>query len=306
MNVRRPQDTVPHASELIRRALALQPVLAARAGEADQARRLPEATIAAVREAGLFRIVQPKRWGGYEMDVGVLFDVQRTLSAGDMSAGWVCGLLAMHPCQLALFRDPAAHGVWSDDPETLICSSLMPTGEATMVEGGVRLSGRWKYASGCDHAGWAFLGAAVKDDPQPPHLNRTMFLVPRAELEIVDTWDVVGLRGTGSHDIVVKNAFVPAHRTQPFVNGFRATGAGQAVNTAPLYRLPFGQIFSRGVSTPCLGALQAMLAAFRAYGSGRASLGVRTAEDPVAQLVTAEAAPALDEMPATLHPTFAP
>src|SRR5258708_35691378 len=97
MNVRRPQDTVPHASELIRRALALQPVLAARAGEADQARRLPAATIAAVREAGLFRIVQPKRWGGYELGGGGLVGLQRGLSAGDMSAGCGRGTLGTHP-----------------------------------------------------------------------------------------------------------------------------------------------------------------------------------------------------------------
>ena len=304
MHVIRRQDATPDAAELLRRAKDLAPRLAARAAHGDQACRLAEETIAEAREAGFFRIVRPKRWGGYEMDVATLFDVQMALSEGDMSAGWVCGLLAMHPWQLAVLDDRAAQDVWGDDPETLICSSLMPTGEAVPVEGGFRLSGHWKYSSGCHFAGWAYLGALVAGDPAASFANRTLFLVPRTDFTIVETWDVPGLRGTGSHDLVVTNAFVPSHRTQSFTDSFRGVGPGQTVNRAPLYRLPFGQIFCRGVSTPCLGGLQAMLAAFLTHGASRTAHGQKIAEDPTAQLACAETAAALDEMRLVLHRNF--
>ncbi len=304
MHILRRQDAPPDAAELLRRAKDMAPVLAARAPLGDQACRLPEETIADAREAGFFRIVQPKRWGGYEMDVATLFDVQMALSEGDMSAGWVCGLLAMHPWQLAVLDDRAAQDVWGDDPDVLICSSLMPAGDAVPVEGGFRLSGSWKYSSGCHFAGWAYLGALVAGDPAASFARRTLFLVPRTEFEIVETWDVPGLRGTGSHDIVVKNAFVPAYRTQPFMDSFRGIGPGQAVNRAPLYRLPFGQIFCRGVSTPSLGGLQAMLTAFLTYGASRMAHGQKIAEDPTAQLACAETATALDEMRLVLNRNF--
>ncbi|MBV8538641.1 MAG: flavin-dependent monooxygenase, partial [Alphaproteobacteria bacterium] len=199
--------------------------------------------------------------------------------------------------------DRAAHDVWGDDPQTLICSSLMPGGEAIPVAGGFRLSGRWKYSSGCHFAGWAFLGAPLAGDASPLQ-NRTLFLVPRTDFDIVDNWDVTGLRGTGSHDLVVRDAFVPSYRTQSFMDNLRGVGAGQAVNTSPLYRLPFGQIFCRGVSTPCLGGLQAMLAAFLAYGSTRVARGQRMADDPTAQLLCAETAAALDEMKLILQRNF--
>jgi 3-hydroxy-9,10-secoandrosta-1,3,5(10)-triene-9,17-dione monooxygenase len=282
----------------------LAPVLAARAAHGDQACRLPADTIADAREAGLFRVVQPKRWGGYEMDVGVLFDIQMALSEGDMSAGWVCGLLAMHPWQLAVLDDRAAQDVWGDDPQTLICSSLMPTGKAVPVDGGFRLSGRWKYSSGCHFAGWVYLGALIAGDPTASFANRTLVLVPRADFEIIETWDTPGLRGSGSHDIVVEDAFVPARRTQAFTDSFRGVGPGQAVNRAPLYRLPFGQIFCRGVSTPCIGGLQALLNAFLAYGASHMANGQKIAEDPAAQLACAETAAALDDMKTILHRNF--
>jgi 3-hydroxy-9,10-secoandrosta-1,3,5(10)-triene-9,17-dione monooxygenase len=179
----------------------------------------------------------------------------------------------------------------------------MPGGEAVRVDGGFRLSGRWKYSSGCHFAGWAFLGAPIAGDTSPSQ-NRTIFLVPRRDLEIVDNWDVTGLRSTGSHDLLVRDAFVPGYRTQSFADNLGGIGAGQAVNTSPLYRLPFGQIFCRGVSTPCLGALQAMLTAFLAYGSTRVARGQRMADDPSVQLLCAETAAALDEMKTILHRNF--
>ena len=153
------------------------------------------------------------------------------------------------------------------DTSVLICSSLMPAGKATAVDGGYRLSGRWRYASCCDPLR---LGAARRDgcagDGGAP--EGRIFLLPRTDYTSVDTWQVSGLQGTGSWDIIVEDAFVPAYRSQSMLDNFRLKGPGQALNTSSLYRLPFGQIFVRGISTAALGALQGMLNALHGLRQG--------------------------------------
>ncbi|HEY4405216.1 MAG TPA: acyl-CoA dehydrogenase family protein [Xanthobacteraceae bacterium] len=293
----------PTPAELIARARAMIPVLAARAAAAEAERALPEETIADMQAAGFFRVLQPRRFGGYEMDMATYFEIQLALGQGDMSVAWVYGVVGVHPWLLGLIDDRAAHDVWGDDDTMLVSSSLMPAGAVTRVPGGFRLRGRWKFSSGCQHCGWAFLGVNTALDPAAP-ADRCVLLVPRSDYQIVDTWHVAGLKATGSHDIVVDDAFVPAHRVLQFIDAFRGEAPGLAVNTSPLYRLPFGQIFVRGVSTAALGALQGMLDAFLAYGAARVSRGGRTADDPVAQLAVAEAAAAIDEMKTILLRDF--
>jgi 3-hydroxy-9,10-secoandrosta-1,3,5(10)-triene-9,17-dione monooxygenase len=293
----------PTAAQLIARARALIPVLAERAAKAEAERCLPDATVADMQAAGLFRVLQPKRWGGYELDMATYFEVQLALAQGDMSTAWVYGVVGVHPWLMGLIDDRAAQDVWGEDDTTLVSSSLMPAGTVTREGGGFRLSGRWKFLSGCRHCGWAFLGVNAAHDPAAP-ADRCVLLVPRSDYQIVDTWHVAGLKATGSHDIEVTDAFVPRHRLLQFIDTFRGEGPGRAVNTSPLYRLPFGQIFVRGVSTAALGALQGMLDAFLAYGAARVGRGGRTAHDPVAQLACAEAAAAIDEMKTILRRDF--
>jgi 3-hydroxy-9,10-secoandrosta-1,3,5(10)-triene-9,17-dione monooxygenase len=280
--------------DLVARARALSPVLAARAAKAEQERRVPHESIADIAAAGLFRVFQPERWGGYEMDPATYFEVQLALGEGCMSTAWVYGVVGLHPWLMGLFDDRAAQDVWGKDDTVLICSSLMPTGTAVPAPGGFRLSGRWKFSSGCEHCGWAYLGGTPAEDGRLG--DRSIFLVPRSDYEIEDTWRVSGLRATGSHDIVVKDAFVPDYRRLRWIDNFNGVGPGQAVNKSSLYRWIFGQIFFRGVSTPALGALQGMLDAFLRYGSARVTRGARAVDDPTVQLVVAEVAAAIDEM----------
>jgi 3-hydroxy-9,10-secoandrosta-1,3,5(10)-triene-9,17-dione monooxygenase len=284
----------PAAADLVARARALTMTLAARAAKAEQDRRVPHETIADMQAAGLFRVFQPKRWGGYEMDPATYFEIQLALAQGCMSTGWVYGVVGLHPWLMGLFDDRAAQEVWGTDDTTLICSSLMPTGTAVSAPGGFRLSGRWKFSSGSEHCGFAYLGGTPAEDGKPG--DRSIFLVPRSEYEIEDTWRVSGLKATGSHDIVVKDAFVPAYRRLRWIDNFNCFGPGQAVNPSVLYRWIFGQIFFRGVSTPALGALQGMLDAFLRYGSARVARGARAVDDPSVQLVVAEVTAAIDEM----------
>jgi 3-hydroxy-9,10-secoandrosta-1,3,5(10)-triene-9,17-dione monooxygenase len=293
----------PTPAQVIARARALIPVLAERAAAGEGARRLPEETIADMQAGGFFRVLQPRCWGGYEMDMATYWEVQLALAQGDMSVGWVYGVVGVHPWLMALMDDRAAQDVWGEDDATLVSSLLMPAGAVTRVPGGFRLSGRWKFSSGCEHCQWAFLGVSTSlDADQPP--DRCVLLVPRSDYQIIDTWHVAGLKATGSHDIVVRDVFVPAHRVLQFFDAFRGQSPGLAINRSLLYRLPFGQIFVRGVSTAALGALQGMLDAFLRYGSARVSRGGRTADDPVAQLACAEAAAAIDEMKTILLRDF--
>jgi 3-hydroxy-9,10-secoandrosta-1,3,5(10)-triene-9,17-dione monooxygenase len=294
----------PEPAELVVRARALIPVIARRSLEQKQRRGILPETIAEMQAAGFFRVLQPRRWGGYEMNLGTFYDIEMALGEGDMSSGWTYGVLGVVSWFLGVMDDRAAQEVWGHDTTTLICSSTMPAGKAAAVDGGFRLAGYWRYASGCEHCGWALLGGMVHVGNTPPDWR--FFLVPRRDYQTVDTWQVAGLQGTGSIDVILDDVFVPAYRTQRLQDNFLLRGAGQALNTSSLYRLPFGQIFVRGVSTAGIGALQAMLAALIDFSRDRVSrAGGRSAENPFVQLLCAETAAAIDEMRTTLHRNFA-
>jgi 3-hydroxy-9,10-secoandrosta-1,3,5(10)-triene-9,17-dione monooxygenase len=291
--------------ELVERAEAMLPALRERAMQCEEECKVHDDTIRDFQEAGFFKILQPKRWGGYEMDPETFYAVQMKVAEGCMSSAWVLGVVAVHNWQLALFDAQAQADVWTNDPTTLISSSYMPRAKVTPVEGGYRISGRWGFSSGVDHCEWAFLGGLVPDPEGGPPDYRT-FLVPRADFAIDHNWDTLGLRGTGSHDVVVEDAFVPAYRSHRSKDGFAATSPGLKINDAPLFKLPFGQIFVRAVSSSSIGALQGALDAFRDYAGKRVSSNdfSRTSDDPDAQVIVAETASAIDEMKLTLNRNF--
>nr|WP_241022499.1 acyl-CoA dehydrogenase family protein [Burkholderia sp. Se-20373] len=295
------------AATLIARAEALAPTLAGRAAQADAQGRIPAETIADMQAAGFFKVLQPKRHGGYELDPQAFFDIQMALARGCMSTAWVYGVVGVHNWQLALFDERAQQDVWGDDPSTLIASTYMPVGRVTPVDGGFRLSGHWKFSSGSELCEWVFLGALVPPAVagQPPEYRT--FLLPKADYRIQQDWDVLGLRATGSHDIVVDDVFVPAYRTHKAIDGMMGTSPGLAVNDAPLFKLPFAQIFVRAVCTSCIGALQGALDDFTGYAATRVSAnsGAKTTDDPGAQNACANAAVAIDEMQVLLKRNFA-
>lgn len=292
--------------QLLASAQALMPVLRERAPEASARGQLHPETIEEFQKAGFFKIVQPARWGGYELHPNVFFEVQMKVAEGDMSAAWVLGVVAIHNWQLALFDDRAARDVWGEDTATLVSSSYMPVGKVTRVDGGFRLSGRWGFSSGSEHCRWAFLGAMVPplNEGDPPDMRT--FLVPRSDYEILQNWDVMGLQATGSNDIVVDDAFVPEYRTHKAIDGYNCESPGNAVNTAPLFRIPFGQIFVRSVSSSCIGALQGALNGYIDVTAKRVGVndGKKTAEDPTAQFVIAEVSSTIDELKLVLFRNF--
>lgn len=295
----------PTPADLFARAQALVPVLRARADECEAGNKVPEATIRDFQEAGFFKILQPQRWGGYEMDPEAFYDVQMKLAEGCMSSAWVLGVVAVHNWQLALFDPKAQDDVWAEDPTTLISSSYMPRAEVTPVDGGYRISGRWGFSSGVDHCQWAFLGGLVKD-PETGIPDFWTFLVPRKDFTVLPIWNTIGLGGTGSHDVTVTDAYVPAYRTHRSKDGFAATNPGAKSNPGPLYKLPFGQVFVRAVSSSSIGALQGALDTFIETGAKRRSsnTGASASGDPDVQVLIAETQAAIDEMKTVLFRNF--
>lgn len=299
-------DVVPSHEELVRRARALQPALRERRAKGDALRMLPPETVADLQAAGFFRVLQPRRWGGFEHDPQVFFDVQMTIAEACASTAWVLGVVAAHAWQLALFPEQAQADVWGKDSSTLVSSSYAPTGKIERVPGGYRVSGRWSFSSGCDHCQWVFLGGMVppESEGKPPEMRT--FLLPRAEYRIDDNWHTVGLKATGSKDVVVDGTFVPEHRTHRLVDGYFTNSPGNPVNPAPLFKLPFGQLFVRSVSTTAIGVAQAALGIFRDVASKRvgAADGKSVGEDPTTQRVCADAASLIDEAKLVLRRNF--
>lgn len=284
----------------------LLPAIADRAVACEQLRRVPDDTFKAFNQAGLLRALQPKRWGGYELDPLTFYDGCIEVASVCASSAWVLGVVGVHNWQLALFPEQAQQDVWGDDSSAQISSSYAPTGKVERVDGGFRISGRWSFSSGCDHCDWVFLGGIVPGDGPPPDMRT--FLLPRSDYEIDDNWHVAGLSGTGSKDIVVERAFVPEHRTHRFIDAFTFQSPGHAVNPSPLYRLPFASIFAFGIAVPAIGAGLGALATYRAQMREKLSAydGKKVAEDPIAQARVSDAAGEIDAARALMHLTWEP
>ena len=291
------------AETLIARARAMIPALKKRAQQTIAQRRIPDETIAEMQAAGFFRVLQPKRWGGYEMNPNVFFEIQKLLAEGCMSTGWVYGVVGGHPYEMALFHDQAQIDVWGKDDSVLVSSSYQPVGKVTRVEGGFTLSGRWGFSSGCEHCDWVLLGAMIPpaNEGDPPDMRT--FLLPRADYRIEDSWHVFGLQGTGSQDIVVENAFIPDYRTHKAIDGFLCRNPGQAENDGPLFRLPWAQLFLRLVSTAALGGAKAAVKGAMEITANRVSTntGKASKSDPLVLGAIAKTLAQLDEMEVVLR-----
>ncbi|TCJ37511.1 flavin-dependent monooxygenase [Parafrankia sp. BMG5.11] len=283
------------------------PALKKRARQCIADRDVPAETISDMQAAGFFRILQPKRFGGYEMHPNVFFDVQKLLAEGCMSTGWMYGVLGCHPYELALFDDRAQQEVWGESQSTLVSSTYQPVGKVTRVDGGFRLSGHWGFSTGSVHCDWVLLGAVVPPANQGDPFDMRTFLLPRSDYTIDrDNWHVFGLKGTGSHDIIVDDVFVPEYRTHKASDGFLCQNPGQAENDSALYSLPWAQVFVRSVSTACLGGTRAAINAAMKIMESRISTntGKASKADPILHAAIARAHSQLLEMELTLRTTF--
>jgi 3-hydroxy-9,10-secoandrosta-1,3,5(10)-triene-9,17-dione monooxygenase len=261
----------PTLSDMLERAEALVPRLRERARRTEELRHVPDETIQDFLDAGLFRVLQPARFGGYQLDYGrTQVELCSVLGRACGSSAWIQCVLACHAWCLGMFPARAQDAVWAKDPDTLIASSFAcKTGRATLVEGGYHVEGDWQFSSGSDACRWIFLGTPTFDADGQPTNQRLWCLLPKDDWEILDTWYGPGLKGSSSNDIRVKGAFVTTEFTldTALCDG-RAT-PGSTSNPSRLYQLPLWPIFPWNISTPALGIARGALDAYVEYMGSR-------------------------------------
>jgi 3-hydroxy-9,10-secoandrosta-1,3,5(10)-triene-9,17-dione monooxygenase len=245
---------------MVARAIAMVPKLRDRCSRSEETRRLPPETERELHESGLFRIVQPKRVGGSELDYVALIDCADAIGQGDASAAWNFANLASHHWMLAMFDRRAQDLVWGKDPNVLIASSfIFPAGRARKVDGGYVLRGSWPFSSGVDASEWNMLASVVSSDDDADGIEYRIFLLPKTDYRIKDTWDATGLRGTGSNDVEVSDAFVAGPMTVAVNELAGGPTPGSAINPNALYTLPVFSLFPYVLSGVALGNAQACL-----------------------------------------------
>ncbi|HWC80492.1 MAG TPA: hydroxylase [Pseudonocardiaceae bacterium] len=283
------------AHEVVDRIEEAGPKLAALAEDNEKLGKLSDETVSLLRGTGVMRLLQPQKFGGYAAHPRDFAEAVMAAARHDGAAGWVCGVVGVHPWEVAQMDPKLGQEIWGDNPDTWIASPYMPNGIAEPAEGGYVLNGRWPFSSGADHCEWDFLGAMVGDGsgqgkPSMPPTVRHVVL-PRSDYEIVeDSWDVIGLSGTGSKDVVVKGAFIPEYRTIDQTDIQEGVAAGKHGVTDALYQLPFAAMFPLGITAAVIGICEGGLAAHVSQQRDRVAVtGLQIRDDPYVLYATGEA-----------------
>jgi 3-hydroxy-9,10-secoandrosta-1,3,5(10)-triene-9,17-dione monooxygenase len=285
----------PDLATLMNRAAAIRPILESNAVETDAGRRLADGNVQAMLDTGLCRLMVPRRFGGYQTSIRTYIEVMAEVGRGCASTAWVASLINVCAWLAALFPDQAQRDVWGDQPDAWVAGSLAPLGEATPVEGGWRVSGRWPWASGSLHAQWAACGIHMKG-ASGEFANLGLSLMPMSEVRIDDTWFVAGMKGTGSNTIVAEGAFVPEHRFLPYPQAFTGVYRTEHLDES-VYRSALVPVTVLILAGAQLGATRAALDHVVAHAAKR---GITHTTFPVQrdsagfQMQVAEAAMKLD------------
>jgi 3-hydroxy-9,10-secoandrosta-1,3,5(10)-triene-9,17-dione monooxygenase len=282
---------------MVERADALLPRLRDRAARTEELRRLPPETERDLHDAGLFRILQPKRVGGAELDYVALVDCAEILGRADASVAWNLANLASHHWMLGMFDKRAQDLVWDKDVDALIASSfIFPAGRARKVEGGYRLRGSWPFSSGVASCEWNMLASVVSTEDEADGIEYRVFLVHKNDYRILDTWNAAGLRGTGSNDVEVREAFVAEALSVAVSDLAGGPTPGCTVNPNALYALPVFSLFPYVLSGVALGNAQACFDDYVDIARHRASIYNRTklADMQSTQIKIAEASAKID------------
>ena len=272
-------------------------LIASKSADQREARKMSKEVVDALKECGFFTMLLPKQWGGLERKPQEFFAEQVRIAEADMSTAWAGGIIAVHAFQLALMSEEAQREVYEADPNTLISSSYNPVGaRAEMCEGGFMLHGRWGWSSGSDHCTWALVGGVIPGD------GYRTFLVPRNQYDIEDTWDVMGLQGTGSNDVVISEPiFVPDHRTHKQMDGFNCVND----QDNPMYDLSWAQTFVRVVNSAAIGALKKAVKVFVESKQGNSTTDMtKFAGDVETQERLAKVLNTIGELEAVMYHNF--
>jgi 3-hydroxy-9,10-secoandrosta-1,3,5(10)-triene-9,17-dione monooxygenase len=263
-------DRAAEAASFLAAIDALLPELRSRAAEVEQRGMVPDDIIRSLTAAGVFRALQPRQWGGRELDFAAYYEGMIRLASACTSTGWVASVVGVHPWHAALFASEAQQELWGDNPDAMMSTSLAPVGQVERTAGGYRLTGRWPFSSGVDHCGWVVLGGTAPDGAGGGIYHT--FLVPRRDYMIdQESWKVTGLAGTGSKTVILSDVFVPKYRTHSIVDNYNGTDPGLAINDRPYYRLPWRLVFGYCIAAPAAGAAVGALEAFIAGNRDRHS-----------------------------------
>ena len=276
---------------LIERAKEMVPDLQARAAQADEIRRIPDDTQRALKDAGLYRVYLPSRFGGYEMDQMIQVDLAAELGRGCGSTAWVHAVVASHSWMHGMFEEQAQDEVWKQDSDALISGST-PTGDAKVdaVEGGFVLNGTWTFASGVDVCDWNHFNMFTPRE-DGAGMEHRYGLAHKSDFEVIDDWYTTGLRGTGSKSMRCRDLFIPEYRTLRSETCRGEPTPGSAVNPHPIYRMPLFSLFGKGIVAPAVGIARGALDIVVAQVTERRiQAGAKLAEQQSAQIRVAEAA----------------
>jgi alkylation response protein AidB-like acyl-CoA dehydrogenase len=262
--------------------------------EAEKLGKLPDATVKSMKAIGSIRLLQPEKHGGLEVHPREFAETVMATAALDPAAGWVNGVVGVHPYQLAYADPRVGDEIWADDVDTWVASPYAPQGVAVPTDGGYIFTGRWQFSSGTDACDWIILGAMIGDANGAPLMPPQMLhmILPRTDYQIVDdSWDVVGLRGTGSKDVIVDGAFVPSYRTMDGMKVMDGTAQLEAGMTKTLYKMPWSTMFPLGISSATIGICEGALAAHLDYQRGRVGAnGTAIKDDPYVMHAIGDAA----------------
>lgn len=281
--------------ELLARIQALVPDLAAQAAESERLRRPTDAAIRMLEDAGLFRMMVPRAYGGMELDLDTFLEVGLALGEADMSLSWVATFCVEHNWMLCQFPERFQRELYAGRSHILAPGVIAPTGAAQTEPGGYRLKGRWQWGTGVMHASWVIVGALADLEPGkwPTPANMRFLALPIEDVKVEDTWYVDGMIGTGSNDIVIDGAFIPAERSVSIVEMMEGRAPGSRLHQGPLYRTPMIPILILAASMPVVGQARAIVRGFRERLMTHVRLGpglVKQAEKPAAQMRLGKAA----------------
>lgn len=293
-----PSTTAPRldsGADVLDNLRALLPDLRAGAAANEQARRLSDDTVAALRRAGAFRIAAPARFGGLETNLRTMLDVSSTIAEGDGGASWVTTLSNINHWALGLFDERAQAEVYADGPDVVISGVVSPTATARRVEGGYRVSGQWPYASASLHATWCTGGVVVLDEDDSV-LDQGMALIPSSDYTVDDTWYVAGMRASGSNTVVADDVFVPEHRMLSMMGAFSGSYVAERTDSA-FARSAFGPMLVMVLVGPQLGMGRAALDLVTTKAAEKSlayTVFERQADSVAFQMMVAEAALKID------------
>ena len=260
--------------QLVERIRELVPMVAAHAAEAERERKPVDAVMRAIEDTGAYKFFVPKRYGGYEFSLTSFMEIGMLLGEGCLSTGWVVTFCMEHNWLLGLFNEQAQDEIFGQQPYIIAPGALAPKGTATPVDGGYRINGRWEWGTGVMHADWVMVGALTANgDPENPEL--CMYLIPRDQVNVLDTWHVAGMVGTGSNDIEVTDVVVPGHLRQNITHMRDGGSPGAALHGSATYRMPMMPVLGLTAAAPAVGAARKAVALFRERLSRRDVYGTQ-------------------------------